>query len=58
MGLNPDEWLPQIYDGLATLVRERTELGKTRSQTRKSKPQKAVRRVAEEVLQDILPQVL
>jgi methylase of polypeptide subunit release factors len=56
MGLDPNEWLPRIYDGLTTLVRERVELGKMRSQTRKSKPQKAARRVADEVLDDLLPE--
>lgn len=55
IGLDPEKWLLPIYDGLATLMRERIQLGQMRSQTRKSKPQKAARRVADEVLQDILP---
>ena len=55
MDLDSEEWLPRIYEGLTTLVRERTELGKMRSQSRKNKPQKAARRVADEVLEDLLP---
>jgi type I restriction enzyme M protein len=55
MGLKPEDWLPQIYEGLATLARERTQLGQMRSQTRKARPQKAAGRVAEDVLKDLLP---
>jgi len=38
------------------LVRERTELGKKRGQSRSSRTQKAAGRVAEEVLSDLLPE--
>lgn len=55
MGLKAKEWLPQIYEGLTTLVHERTHLGQMRGQTRKSKPQKAARRVADDVLYDVIP---
>jgi hypothetical protein len=55
MGLDPSEWLPKIYDGLTTLVKERTQLGQMRGQSRKSRPKKAASRVADEVLQDVLP---
>jgi hypothetical protein len=55
MGLNPVEWLPHLYEGLTTLVRQRIQLGQMRSQSRRSRPQKAASRVAEEVLQDLLP---
>ena len=56
MGLDPDRWLPAIYDGLATLVSERVGLSQQRGQTRsKSKPGRAAVRVAEEVLSDLLP---
>lgn len=56
MGLDPDRWLPAIYDGLATLVSERVGLSQQRGQTRsKSKPGRAARRVAEEALSDLLP---
>ncbi len=55
MGLDADKWLPRIYDGLTTLVRERIQLGQMRSQSRRSRTQKAVGRVSEEVIQDILP---
>jgi hypothetical protein len=55
MGLNPEEWLTRIYDGLTTLVRERVELGKMRSLSRKNKPKKAASRIREEILQELLP---
>jgi hypothetical protein len=56
MGQDPEAWLPRIYDGLTTLVRERMELGKMRSQSRKSKPKKAAFRIREEVLQELMPE--
>ena len=55
MNLNPDDWLPRLYDGLTTLVQQRIQLGQMRSQSRRSRPKKAARRVADEVWQDILP---
>lgn len=55
MGLDPAVWLPRIYDGLTTLVRERIELGRMRSKARKSKVTRAANKVADEVLADVLP---
>ena len=55
MGLDPDRWLPRLYDGLTTLVRERVQLGHMRGKARRSRPQRAANRVAQEVLQDLLP---
>lgn len=55
MGLDPDRWLPRLYDGLTTLVRERVQLGQMRGKARRSRPQRAVNRVKEDVLQDLLP---
>lgn len=55
MGLDPDHWLPRLYDGLTTLVQERVQLGQMRGQARRSRPRRAANRVAEEVLQDLLP---
>jgi methylase of polypeptide subunit release factors len=55
MGLDPDRWLPCLYDGLTTLVRERVQLGQMRGQARRSRPRRAAKRVTEEVLQDLLP---
>jgi len=55
LGLDPDRWLPRLYDGLTTLVRERVQLGHKRGQARRSRPQRAANRVAQEVLQDLLP---
>jgi len=56
IGLDADTWLPRLYEGLSVLVRERTELGKKRGQSRSSRTQKAAGRVAEEVLSDLLPE--
>ena len=56
MGLDPDRWLPHLYDGLTTLVRERVQLGQMRGQARRSRSHRAANRVAENVLQDLLPQ--
>ena len=55
MGLDPAAWLPRIYDGLTTLVHERTELGRMRNKARKNKVPRAANKVAEEVLADVLP---
>jgi hypothetical protein len=53
MDLDPDRWLPRLYDGLRTLVRERVQLGQMRGQARRSRPKRAANRVAQEVLQDL-----
>jgi hypothetical protein len=55
IGMDSDEWLPRLYDGLSILVRERIELGKKRSQSKSSHSKKAAGRVSEEVLHDLLP---
>ncbi len=55
LGLDPDRWLTAIYEGLTMLVSERVGLGRQRGQTRKARPQKAANRVAEEVLDDLVP---
>lgn len=55
LGLDPIVWLPKLYDGLTTLVRERIELGKKRSQRKASRPQKAAGKVLEETLEELLP---
>lgn len=55
LGLEPTQWLPRIYAGLTQMVRERTQLGKMRGQTRKARPQKAAGRVVDDVLADLLP---
>jgi hypothetical protein len=55
MGLDPDRWLPRLYDGLTTLVRERVQLGQMRGKARRSRPKRAANRVKEDVLQDLLP---
>jgi len=55
MGLNADEYLPRIYEGLCALVRERTELGKMRQKRRKEAPKRDIQSLKEQVLADVLP---
>jgi hypothetical protein len=55
MDLDPADWLPRLYDGLTTLVRERTGLGRMRSKARKGKVARAANQVGEGVLDDVLP---
>ena len=53
--LDPDVWLPRIYEGLTTLVRERMELGRMRSKARKTKTARAANKVADDALAEVLP---
>lgn len=48
-------WLPPVYDALTTLVRERVQLAEMRTHARRSRRPSAASRVAEEVLEDLLP---
>lgn len=53
VGLDPDQWLPRLYDGLRTLVRERVHLAQMRSKARRGRPERAANRVADDVLHDL-----
>lgn len=57
IGLDPKDYLKPIYEGLCELVRERIELGQMRSKARKVKARgtRAEKKVAEEVLDELLP---
>jgi len=55
MGLEPDHWLPLLYEGLTRLVRERVQLGEMRGQERRRRRHRAASRVADEVLNELLP---
>lgn len=55
IGLNAEKYLPLIYDGLASLVKERQELGVMRRKTRKIKVERDIERLYNEVLKEILP---
>jgi methylase of polypeptide subunit release factors len=57
IGLDPKRYLKAIYEGMCELVRERTELGQMRGKARKTKARgrKAEKKVAEEVLDEVLP---
>ena len=56
IGLDPEEWLVPLYEGLSTLVRERIELGRKRNQSRSTRGKKAAGRVADDVLKELLPE--
>lgn len=57
LGLKPDKYVPRMYEGLCELVRERLELAAKRSKARKTRVrgERAERRTAEEVLEELLP---
>ena len=58
IGLDPKKYLKPLYEGLCELVLERIELGDMRGKARKTRVcgNRAEKRVAEEVLDEILPQ--
>lgn len=57
IGLRPATFLSALHQGLCELVRERIELGKMRSKARKTKAraERAATKVAEAVLDELLP---
>jgi len=56
LGLEPDEYLPRIYEGLTTLVRERIELGRMRNRRKKERVGRDVASLEQQVLAEVLPQ--
>ncbi|MCD6594741.1 N-6 DNA methylase [bacterium] len=50
LGLNPDEWLDRIYDGLTELVRERLELPKMRKTAKKIKKERSITGVVDKLV--------
>jgi hypothetical protein len=58
VGLDPKKYLKPLYEGLCELVRERIQLGEMRGKARKTKARggKAEKKIAEEVLDEILPE--
>jgi len=52
LGLNPDEWLDRIYDGLTELVRERIDLPKMRKKEKKARVVRSVEGVVEELVKN------
>jgi len=55
LDLDPDEYLPRIYEGLTTLVRERIELGKMRNRRRKERVRRDIASLEQQVLAEVLP---
>jgi type I restriction enzyme M protein len=56
LGLNPEKYLPRIYEGLTTLVRERIELGRMRNRRKKERVRRDVASLEQQVLAEVLPQ--
>ncbi|MHB8337499.1 MAG: N-6 DNA methylase [Ignavibacteriaceae bacterium] len=55
LGLNPEEYLPKIYEGLCELVKERLELPKMRKKQKTQTVKVAYDQVKKAVIEDILP---
>ena len=55
LGLDPKKYLKPLYDGLCELVRERIELAKMRKKVKKSRPERDIEKVKQEVIQKFLP---
>lgn len=53
--LDPKKYLKPLYDGLCELVRERIELAKMRKKVKKARPERAIEKVKQEVIQEFLP---
>ncbi len=55
LGLEPEEYLPKIYEGLCELVKERLELPKMRKKQKTQTVKVAYDQVKKAVIEDILP---
>ena len=55
LGLEPEEYLPKIYEGLCELVKERLELPKMRKKQKTQTVKIAYDQVKKAVIEDILP---
>jgi len=55
LGLDPKKYLKPLYDGLCELVKERIELAKMRKKVKKARPQRDIKKVKQEVVQEFLP---
>lgn len=55
LGLNPDEYLPKIYEGITGIVRERLELPKMRKKQKSQNVKVAYDQIKEAVIKDIIP---
>ncbi|HHE39465.1 MAG TPA: hypothetical protein ENL20_12995, partial [Candidatus Cloacimonetes bacterium] len=54
LGLNPDEYLPRIYEGLTEMVKERLELPKMRKKKKKQKIKISYNEVKKSVVNEII----
>jgi hypothetical protein len=54
LGLNPDEYLPRIYEGLTKMVKERLELPKMRKKSKKQKVKTSYEEVKKTVLNEVI----
>lgn len=56
LGLDPEQYLKLIYDGLTELVRERIELANMRKRFKKLKSQRDIVKLEKQVIEEVLPQ--
>jgi len=57
LGLNPDEYLDRIYQGLSELVRERIELAKSRKKVKGVKVKRDINKLKEQVIEEFSAQL-
>jgi len=55
LGLNPKKYLKPLYDGLCELVRERIELAKMRKKVKKTRLERDIEKVKQEIIKEFLP---
>ncbi len=55
LGLDPNQYLQPLYDGLCELVRERIELAKMRKKVKKARPERDMEKIKREVIEEFLP---
>lgn len=52
LGLNPDKWLPRIYQGITELVKERLQLPKMRKNQREKRKARSTTQVIDDLVKD------
>jgi hypothetical protein len=55
LGLDPKKYLKPLYDGLCELVRERIELAKMRKKVKKTRLERDIEKVKQEIIKEFLP---
>ena len=55
LGLDPEQYLKPIYDGLTELVRERIDLANMRKRAKQVKSQRDIERLKMQIIEELLP---